>query len=139
MISLWWSFLKTAINRFVNETIETYDKILTLERTDFMHIYIDENIIKDKVKTTTITSLTNNLKQYISQTYMSTKNTFTVYATEFQSVYMTMNIVIIEVTVNNVIKKITIFTDNQTLILLTVELKTQSKQYILKRIIKKIN
>ena len=70
---------------------------------------------------------------------MNTKNTFTVYAIKLQNVYMTMNIVIIEVIINNVIKKITIFTDNQTLILLTVEFKTQSKQYILKKIIKKIN
>ena len=104
-----------------------------------MHIYIDGSTIEDEVEAAAIAPLTSNPKQYTSQAYMGTENTFTVYAAELQGVYMAMNIAITEVTVNNVIKKVTIFTDNQASILSTVELKTQSGQYILKRIIKKID
>ena len=50
-----------------------------------------------------------------------------------------MCIVIVEITLNKIIQKVIIFINNQTLILLTVKFNTQSEQYILKRIIKKIN
>ena len=104
-----------------------------------MHIYTNESEIVKKVNAIAITLTTCNQEQYTSKIYISNENTFTIYAAELQSIYMIIYIVIVNIISNKVIQKVTIFINNQISILLVVEFKTQSEQYILKRIVKKIN
>ena len=74
-----------------------------------MHIYTNESEIIKKVNATAMTLTTCNRKQYTSKTY---KNTFTIYAAKLQSIYITMYIVIVEITLNKIIQKVTIFINN---------------------------
>ena len=86
-----------------------------------MHIYINKSEIVEKVNTTAITLTTCNRKQYTSKTYINSKNTFTIYAAELQSIYTTMYIVIVEIILNKVIQKVTIFINKKSLSLLTIK------------------
>ena len=48
-------------------------------------------------------STTCNQEQYTNKTYISNKNTFTIYAAILQNIYITMCIVIVKITLNKVI------------------------------------
>ena len=104
-----------------------------------MHIYTDGSAIEGEVGAAAVAPRACNPKQYISKAYMGTENISTVYAAELQGVYMAMNIAIAKATTNPIIQKIIIFTDNQASITSTAEPKTQSGQYILKRIVENID
>ena len=77
-----------------------------------MHIYTNESKIVEKVKTIAMTSTTCNREQYMSKIYMSSKNTFTIYAIKLQNIYITIYIVIVEIILNKVIQKIITFINN---------------------------
>ena len=77
-----------------------------------MHIYTNKSKIVKKVNTTAMISTTCNRKQYTSKTYINNKNTFTIYAIKLQNIYITICIVIVKITLNKVIQKVTIFINN---------------------------
>ena len=55
-----------------------------------MHIYTNESEKIEKINAITMTLTTCNQEQYTSKTYISSKNTFTIYAAKLQNIYITI-------------------------------------------------
>ena len=133
-VSSWWrsSIVKIMKNK---KKIEKNHK-LQLETNEINYIYIDENDINDKIRTTTISIETSST---ISKAYLRFITSYTIYSTELYDIILTTCMRLYSFSKSTKKSKTIVCINNQTAIQAIHNLETNFDQYLMKWIIWLIN